>query len=277
MRVHRTKSQRPLARFKEPFVGLSTDRWPGYEGEATARLNRWNAVLSGSGPRDPFKRLDPEPFWLPPSMILQIARTNPPQHAGNTVSDFASWIYSFYSPAPSRVQFRVGRQEEQSIFDARPKAWVDRYMVEPPSTKWRLIHNGLHLANGNDRADYFEIPDLRVGATAIYGSPDLIYLHRETKAAFVVEIKFTRRQIPKNLWPNVWAQLWAYSKLPMLKECTSLRLVGEIWGRNDFRSTGLAEELYLRAVVSRSPTTPAFERFFSTLFAIYADNAPAEA
>jgi hypothetical protein len=150
-------------------------------------------------------------------------------------------------------------------------------MVEPPSTKWRLIHNGLHLDGSVDRSAYFEIPGLHAATRPVYGSPDLIYQHSETGAAVIVEIKFTRKTIPTNLWPNVWAQLWAYSKIPLLKDSKSVDLVGEVWGRNDSRSTRLTEELYLRSVVRRPASVPAFERFFYTLYGIYVQAATSEA
>ncbi len=43
------------------------------------------------------------------------------------------------------------------------------------------------------------------------GRPDLVFKHKKTGEVLIVEIKVTDAEIPDGGWPNLRAQLWAYS------------------------------------------------------------------
>ncbi len=178
---------------------------------------------------DPFRRSVEEPYWFKPSTFLRLAADQAPKEPIGTVSEFAGWVYSLCAPPQSKATLHHAKSVEAPIFDKRPELWLDSFMVEAPSTKWHPTHNGLHTGNITGFR-HFEIPTLSVGGEPLRASPDLVYRHSETKSTVIVEIKFSRRPIPSNLWPNVWAQLWAYSKIPSLTESPTLSVVGEIWG-----------------------------------------------
>lgn len=111
-------------------------------------------------------------------------------------------------------------------------------------------------------------------------SPDLMYSSHDASELLIVETKFSRQPIPRNLWPNVWAQLWCYAQLETASQAKRLTVIGEVWGeawssgygRGRNRVEG-SKVLFLRALVRRNPRTPAYDRFFRRLFEIYAGHS----
>ena len=110
-------------------------------------------------------------------------------------------------------------------------------------------------------------------------SPDLIYINDKSSEIIIVEIKYSRLLITRNLWPNIWAQLWCYSQIPMVDEAQTVTVIGEVWGElegtgplPEGRRRGYADgqsPLCLRASVRRDPRSPAYDNFFRQLFKIY--------
>lgn len=49
----------------------------------------------------------------------------------------------------------------------------------------------------------------------------------------MVEIKISEAPIPDGGWPNLRAQLWAYSKIDKWAQSSDILLVGEIWGSTE--------------------------------------------
>ena len=236
---------------------------------------RWNAMLHGQSVWDPFSEGEHDtPFEIRPSLFLQWAQKKAPTRPEFTVSAFADWVYSLYcTEVKDPMALEFGLKIERSIFQERSLLIKEQSFAEINPSDWELIHNGLGYATaeGNPLSSFYEIADLSIEGSPIRGSPDLIYKNRHNGSAVIVEIKFTRKSIPSNLWPNVWAQLWAYSKIPILKNCPSLTVVGEVWGNKTGRNCiqTLAFDLYLRRSVIRDPRQRSFEKFFSTLFGIY--------
>lgn len=234
---------------------------------------RWEAVHNDRDIRDPFDSEGPRsPFHTGASDFLRLARSHPPSKRGQTVSDFTSWIYSLYTSRTDSLALEYGLKMERPIFRERSKLTSDKVFSWIEPSAWELLHNGLRIAdvNGN-RVASMEIPDLKVDGSAIHASPDLIYVHKTTRAAILIEIKFSLAKIPTNLWPNVWAQLWAYSKIPELQSAPSISAVAEVWAeqfdQGHLKSRGAT--LYLRATKRKNPRNAAFDRFFTELFRIY--------
>ena len=262
-------------------AGLSpTDFHPdvvGYSGKFMLKHAnlRWNAMLNGQNVWDPFAEGEASiPFEIRPSMFLRWAQKKTPKKPEPTVSAFADWVYSLYcTSVKDPVALEFGLKIERSIFQERSNLIRERSFAEIYTSDWELIQNGLGYSSieGNPLFHVYDIPDLLIEGSPVRGSPDLIYRNRRDGRAVIVEIKFTRKPLPSNLWPNVWAQLWAYSKIPTLKGCPSLTVVGEVWGDNTGRSCieTLWFDLYLRRSVIRDPRLISFEKFFNTLFRIY--------
>jgi hypothetical protein len=217
-----------------------------------------------------------QPFKIVPSEFIRHARRMRPEKPEATVSAFASWLYSLYSNAYGDEEDRErGKALEPAIFKRRKMAQgsVNDGYLRSIGSEWRLVHNGLHLP-GQDGVAWFSIDHLRVNGEALRASPDLIYRHPRFNEVMIVEIKHSFMQIPSNLWPNLWGQLWCYSQLDIARSANRVTVVGEVWGEGiswGKRGKHLYSEntLYLRASERRDPRVPAYDRFFRTLFEIY--------
>ena len=215
-----------------------------------------------------------QPFRLVPSEFIRHARKMRPERPDATVSAFASWLYSLYSNAYGDEEDRErGKALEPAIFERRKTAQgsVDDEYLRSIGSEWRLVHNGLHLP-GQDAAAWFSIDHLRVNGEALRASPDLIYHHPGLNEVMIVEIKNSFMEIPSNLWPNLWGQLWCYSQLDIARSANRVTVIGEVWAeRRQGRRREQRGGVYLRACERRDPRVPAYDRFFRTLFETYSE------
>ena len=94
-------------------------------------------------------------------------------------------------------------------------------------------------------------------------SPDLAYRHKKTHAVFIVSLGFTQKSIPSNLWPDVWAQLWAYAQILKFND-SKLTVVGDILGEDRSHRQYFSDphEFVLRDAVRRDPRAANYNRFF---------------
>lgn len=231
----------------------------------------------------------PERFKLVPSEFLKRARAMSPQDPEPTASAFASWVYGLYGvPGTNEEDMQRGIEGEKllsrfgddSRFDSR-RGWIGATpsKLAGRGDGWRLMHQGLHLTEKPLAS--FDVDTLRVNGIPMRLSPDLVYRNQQSGEVRIVEIKLSRLQVPTNLWPNVWAQLWCYSHIPLALNAPKVVVAGEVWG--DWMSR-LGKERYLvrfmglRSVVRRDPRAPSYDRFFHELFKIYGgqrlDEAP---
>lgn len=274
--------QRPLPPIVErlvptfgPFIvgrdhsDYAPEYWHRYQ-----QFRRWR-LLNGEGAlEDPLQVEPASRFHVSGAEFIRLACSKPPKFLEPTVSAFADWIYSLYTVAPAKLVLERGRQAEFDIQlkrNARARR-VDS-MSDVPVSDWKLEHNGLNLLTtskplrGPQEYAYFEIPSLQVCSQPLRASPDLLYRHRKTKDAVLVEIKFSNKAIPSNLWPNVWAQLWAYAQIPQLEDSPTIRAVGEVWG--EVADARKFPPVCLRRVVVHDPRDAVFDSFFRELFDIY--------
>ena len=224
-----------------------------------------------------WRSLPRSPFKLVPSEFLRVAQRNRPHRAEATASAFADWVYSLYGRMAHDPRDLERGLEIEHAFVSRQE-WRsekltvltagDDGMLHQLGLDWRQVHCGLH-SNANQFVDFFELPELSVRGEALRASPDLVYRRQSTGQVVIVEIKSTRQVIPSNLWPNVWAQLWVYARIPVAKDAPQLEVVGEVWGQRYEGWHGRGPALYLRSSVRRDPRAEAFDRFFSALFDIY--------
>ena len=233
--------------------------------------------------RDPFDfNWDKEKFKINPRDFLKKAKYKKCT-PGNTVSSFSDWVHSLYARAGDEHLKRLGLSKEITIFKARKLFLESRFIATIPKNDWRLIYNGLHKCPEErfDSAGSFMIPALVINGKPLTASPDLVFRNNVTGEIIIVEIKYSNRFIPSNLWPNVWAQLWAYSHIPDFQDSPNITVVGEVWGDNLFvtryfkslrkREFNQCEafDAYLRASVRRNPRDERFYSFFKELFDIY--------
>ena len=118
-----------------------------------------------------------------------------------TASAFSQWVYSLYGRAEgSEEDVADGKAAEQDIWERRRGAAScnDNHFLREAGWHWSLIHNGLDLRD-RDRSNHFLAPDLRVNGEPLRASPDLVYANPDKSEVMIVEIKFSRQALPKNL------------------------------------------------------------------------------
>lgn len=266
--------ERLIPTFGPLIVGRDNSNYVPEYWHRYQQFRRWR-LLAGEGElEDPLQVGPANRFHLSGAELLRLAFSKPPKLREPTVSAFADWIYSLYTMAPTVKDLERGRQAEVKIqlrrFERQRR--IDS-MSNVPVSEWTLVHNGMSpLATSKALLtthghSYFEIPSLRVGSQPLRASPDLLYRHRETHDTVLVEIKFSNKIIPSNLWPNVWAQLWAYAQIPQLRDSPTIRAAGEVWGEvNDIEKY---PPICLRRVIVHNPRDATFDCFFRQLFDIY--------
>lgn len=226
---------------------------------------RWNAIFLGERTYDPYSNGgEHQPFYLKPSEIIEAALRTPPKIKRATVSSFSDWIYSLYAPPVKIESLRLGSKMERPIFEARHHLFLERPFQEILPAGYDLVHSDLRESSIENKK-FFEIPTLCVNSKPITASPDLLYINRYDNRTILVEIKHTNKAIPANLWPNVWAQLWAYSKIPIIEASPSIIAAAEIWGGDD-------RSIFLRRTMRRNPRDDRFDAFFSELFRIFSSH-----
>lgn len=214
--------------------------------------------------------LIPSPsFELIPSEFLANARRHRPPNPDPTASMFSQWLYSLYANAYGNDQDRAkGKEAEEFILIERQKSYAttDYDIMRNYFPDWRLKHNGLSV-HQTDKPSYYSINDLLVGGEPLRVNPDLIYENKRTRETIIVEIKHSLMDIPSNLWPNIWGQLWCYAQIQEFRDSSKVTVIGEVWGDKYIR--GGYQYVYLRASVRRNPRAVPYDRFFRALFDIY--------
>lgn len=207
-------------------------------------LRRWDLYL-GAVSGD----ISDSPYQWKHDFLVDKAEWYPPKNPGNRVTDFTNWIYSLYQSAPSRNSLLQGKLVERKVAS----------LVPPPSShEWDLIYEDPLV----DAGHIMTISGLTVNGLPLKGKPDLVFNEKKTGRIMIVERKASNRPIPSDGWPNLRAQLWAYSKIDDWIDAPEVLLVGEIWG---FDSTRVFPRAGLRWVRGE----PRFEKENAELFELY--------
>ena len=210
---------------------------PAYES-----LKRWTAFLSS-------KKLIGSVYKTTHQQLLAQAKLKPPKSRGRAVTNFTDWIYRLYIPHRDYAALRQGARVEREIELTR--------IPLPANEKWSLIYNGM----GDSLAPALSISELEVDGSPMFGKPDLVFREKRSGRILIVEIKATEADIYADGWPNLRAQLWAYSKIDQWKDVNEVILVGEIWG---YRG-GIRRRATLRWIKGDA----VFERENAELFDLY--------
>ncbi len=216
------------------------------------------------------ERVSEDAFSISSKTLLSRAARARPARPGATVSEFTDWVYSLYRRDIDLASQQKGKEAEIGI-DLIRRITSKSDFRTLPGTRWRLLHCGIGEPQSESGHPVFTIPALSIDRAPLRGCPDLVFRDDESDVVALLEIKFTLRLVPRNLWPNVWAQLWAYSKIPQFAASRAITAVGEVWGDNlgSWRRSNLASAFYLRHCVRRDPRAPAYDRFFRELFQLY--------
>lgn len=171
---------------------------------------RWHSLLE-QGPCGRY------PFRFSYKTLVRLGGFFPPIETGRTVTAFTDWVFRLYKPQRDYVAMKRGAHFEREI--ARKRI---RY---PQHTGWKLIYDGM---NGSEE-QALPISELAIKGSPIYGKPDLVFREKKTGRIMILEIKVSERDIPSDGWPNLQAQLWAYSKIDTWKHAPEIILVSEVW------------------------------------------------
>lgn len=150
-----------------------------------------------------------------------------PDYVDNFVTDFSGWIYKCVTGKSSILAMKKGKEKERVINEVRikekEKAWANSLLNKSLNSDWRLLYNDL---TGEDNAA-LQISDLKIRGSSLYGKPDLIFADDISSVACIIEIKNSNKMMPDGGWPNARSQLWAYSKIDILKRYSKIYLVCE--------------------------------------------------
>jgi hypothetical protein len=158
-----------------------------------------------------------KPYRVGYNSLVRRAEFSPPPTPGHTVAAFTDWIFRLYKPQREYEALMRGARFEREVALRRVKY--------PQHSGWKLIYDGM---NGSNEAA-LPISQLTVNGSPIYGKPDLIFREKRTGRILITEIKVSECDVPTDGWPNLQAQLWAYSKLDELADASEILLAGEVW------------------------------------------------
>lgn len=186
-------------------------------GRQWLEAKRWAYYLGGNSKSS----VGSTAFWVDHNNLVRRANACSPHRPRNTVTAFSGWVFSLYRPDPNTQAINHGKRIERILQRRRFPA--------PTKSGWELVFQDPLLDSRNAK----KISALRVNGSPIWGIPDLVLREKSTGHIIIVERKASNADIPTDGWPNVRAQLWAYSQFD--EWCTSPRitLACEVWGFND--------------------------------------------
>jgi len=145
------------------------------------------------------------------------------QSKGVRVTDFTKWVWTLcYLQLPNPSSLARGKHIERSIA---------RLAKPSDNPDWELVYRDpLECAPAP-----LKISSLTFNDEPLWGAPDLVYRNKVTGELIIVERKASDKKIPVNGWPNLKAQLWAYSHIYDFKSAPVISLIGEVWDISEER------------------------------------------
>lgn len=168
---------------------------------------------------------------------------------GVRVTDFSKWVMSLYLRPANPSSLMRGKHIERSV--AR---------LAKPSTNpdWELVYRDPLESKPNP----LKISRLTFDGEPLWGAPDLVYRNKISDEILIVERKASDKVIPSNGWPNLRAQLWAYSHIDDFIGASKITLIGEIW-------TEIESKLVRRAVLRWCCDDKKFDCENMEMFSLY--------
>lgn len=179
------------------------------------------------------------PYRKPAEDILSASGTAPADHNKSHVSSFSDWVFSKYGATKlSAAELNQRAEDEIQIDLAGRRAWKlshqkelderrESYVKQVAFGGWEVIYK--HF--GPYEEDALKISALLLNdGSCMYGKPDIVLYQRRTRKYLIVEIKSSAIRFPPNDgWPNLRAQLWAYSKADLFEKATEVKLGAEVY------------------------------------------------
>ena len=109
-----------------------------------------------------------------------------------------------------------------------------------------------------------QISSLTMNGKPMWGAPDLVLRERKSGRILIIERKASNKDVPSDGWPNLRAQLWAYSQIDDWLDAPEKILAAEIWG------FGRIQGVRRRSVILFDVNDQGFNSEASQLFSIYA-------
>ena len=164
-----------------------------------------------------------ESWRTPHNELLTRAKQKPPASRAANVSSFTDWIYDLYAPNRSLSGLLTGTEKE-------PLVEIKRKADAAARNRWKdsmckLIYRGM----GDDPDDPLTISKLRINGICVQGRPDLAFQNKKTGEILIVEVKVSDAHPPDGGWPNLRAQLWAYSLADRFSDAPRVHVGGEVW------------------------------------------------
>lgn len=158
--------------------------------------------------------------------LVKRAKANSKRYIGNNVTDFSDWVFSLYIRRNefSQIEGKLGEIEREALISER----IKKRLNIPEWNDWELKYRD--TLDGKSKV--FIISNLLINSKPLRGKPDLIFRNKTSGEILIIDIKISNYPIPNNGWPNLKAQLWAYSHIDEYRLATNITLIGEIWGRN---------------------------------------------
>lgn len=212
---------------------------------AVKGMHRWEALLGEISPAG-------HPYHISSELLLDRAKRSAPQDVSATVTSFTDWLFRLYLPQRDVARLHLGRKLESAV--------QKRRLSMPEHSNWKLIYNGMA---GTDESPLI-VSQLCVTGHPLRARPDLVFREKRSGRILVLEIKVSDAPLPSDGWPNLRAQLWAYSKADKFRQAESILLVSEVWG--------IRGGLRRRGVLKWDASDRWLEQHNSALFQLYAQH-----
>lgn len=183
--------------------------------------------------------------------IEALAANKKPLTAHATASAFAQWVFELYRRPRIRLALihntgQIERTDEEiskalGVFGESEiekfRLWANEKFPGAMSGNWVLDFAGCreeigYESNGQTTHEIFEASALKVNGQSLRCRPDVVLRHLHTGDVVIIERKVTMvptNKIPAEGWPNLKAQLWAYSWIDRWRYAPNLYLIGQIW------------------------------------------------
>lgn len=177
---------------------------------ARTEFIRWGELLSEDATRG-------QPYRISHRGLVERAKLRAPASTDATVTGFTDWLFRLYMPQRDYEALKRGARFEREI--ARKRVQL------PSHGNWNLVFDGMNGSN----VSALRIAGLAINGAAIWGKPDLVFREKKTGRILIVEIKVSECDIPSDGWPNMRAQLWAYSQIDQWQDAPEILLASEVW------------------------------------------------
>lgn len=230
----------------------------------------------------PSRLIEPEAEFIRDKLVS--AAPNSQRH--HSVSAFSNWIYSetvgYRLDAVPTSEEEQRRRRSEGKFAHRDLELFIQWMRQNTSVKfesrdWKLVHADDHADGLQKRI--FQSSRLQVEGKPLTGTPDVVLQNCATDEFLIIERKFTRippERVPDAGWPNLRAQLWAYSWMDDWRDAHEVYLIGQIWclpprlpPQDRRRRAPKTLEMHLNVCPRWRRSTKGFDEPWSEFFQIY--------